>query len=158
MQNSKIYKYTILSIILFLIIAIGYVVLTFNAPCPEPNRKKLIPKSAKWIGGCDGGKWVEFVSRNDSLFRLRFYNYQGKLVDPSLQIDAYFRLKGSSNFPKEFPYDSILNYIQYYGGITVEIRAKNFETSNKYFYLEKVYPLLSGFEKEVYDFNEFKKK
>jgi hypothetical protein len=58
----------------------------FNQPCIEWEKPDNVPLSSVWIGGCDGGHWIELVSMQNDTCRFRIYrDWNGDLI-----LDANF--------------------------------------------------------------------
>jgi hypothetical protein len=58
----------------------------FNQPCVGWEKPDNVPLSAIWIGGCDGGHWIELVSMQNDTCRFRIYrDWNG-----DLELDADF--------------------------------------------------------------------
>ena len=84
--------YLFLAIIACIIL---FVVWLFIRPCPEPKKPENVPVSAVWIGGRDGGNWIELVYIKYDAIRLRFYNdWDGHLI-----LDAKFVPEKHEDFP-----------------------------------------------------------
>jgi hypothetical protein len=80
----------------------------FNQPCPEPVKPANVPLSAVWIGGCDGGNWIELVSIKDNKIRFKIYrDWNGDLI-----LDSDFKYDGCANF--RLTESSWAKYIAYY--------------------------------------------
>lgn len=61
-------------------------------PCPAPEKPRQLPAGVIWRGGCDGGDWIELVSRDSMSYRFRIYEgYTGGLM-----LDADFMPDGDS--------------------------------------------------------------
>lgn len=66
-----------------MVLALAFFIYRCDTTCPPPNRPRVVPANSKWIGGCDGGYWVEMV---DSLSRIRIY----AAITGELEMDADF--------------------------------------------------------------------
>ncbi len=64
-----------------------FIVWRFNRPCEEWERPSNVPVEAAWIGGCDGGIWLEFVDiQTPDTIRFKIYrDWNGDLI-----LDANF--------------------------------------------------------------------
>ena len=86
-------KFILILIIVLMLIVVGlgcFVHYYNNMECEEPQRVGQVPASALWIGGCDGGYWIDFVGQKDD--RCRFRIYQDWSGD--LRMDADFVREG----------------------------------------------------------------
>ncbi len=86
MKKKKLLS--LLSISIGLCISLGLIVvyLLFNRPCPPPEKPNNVPIGAIWVGGCDGGNWIELISVKNNSFRYRIYrDWNGVLM-----LDADF--------------------------------------------------------------------
>ena len=96
-MKSKILFYIIgiiSGIILSAIAAILYIDWTFTQPCSDPEKPSNVPPAAAYIGGCDGGHWMELVSITDKKVRFRIYrDWNGELL-----LDADFKYDGCAGF------------------------------------------------------------
>lgn len=82
-------KFILILIIVLMLIVVGLVGLNYffvHWECEEPQRVGQVPASALWIGGCDGGYWVDFVGQKDDRCRFRIY----RDWDGDLRMDADF--------------------------------------------------------------------
>lgn len=84
----KILKIILLSVFVLAFAIFGFVFYkwsTNSSPCiPEtPKRLGMVPTSAEWIGGCDGGKWFNIIEINSDENRYKiaiYYDYSGELI------------------------------------------------------------------------------
>lgn len=77
-------------IILLVFLGLKWFANSSNQPCPEPDKPEVVPSSAVWKGGCDGGTWIELVSIENDSYRFKVYrDYDGALL-----LDANFQPKG----------------------------------------------------------------
>lgn len=51
------------------------------------ERPKNVPQKAIWVGGSDGGVWIESISKRDSTFMLKVFSQNGALLE-----DAFFTM------------------------------------------------------------------
>lgn len=54
--------------------------------CDPPAKPTGLSEDAEWVGGCDGGNWIELVSIGDNKYRFRVY----RDWDGALNIDSDF--------------------------------------------------------------------
>jgi hypothetical protein len=78
-------------VLMLIVVGLGYFDHYYsNMECEEPQRVGQVPASALWIGGCDGGYWIDFVGQKDDRCRFRFYHdWSGDLL-----MDADFVREG----------------------------------------------------------------
>ena len=74
-------------VLMLIVVGLGYFVHYYNnLECEAPQRVGQVPASALWIGGCDGGYWVDFVGQKEEKCRFRIYrDWSG-----DLRMDADF--------------------------------------------------------------------
>lgn len=66
----------------------------FSQPCQPPDKPSQVPAEAVWLGGCDGGSWMELVSIEKDQARFRVYrDWNGDLI-----LDADFEYKDCNEF------------------------------------------------------------
>ena len=62
---TQILKISIIIVCSVIFLVVG-VIMTLDwlmgLPCPPPPKPQDVPISAVYIGGCDGGDWIELVS------------------------------------------------------------------------------------------------
>lgn len=78
-------------VLMLIVVGLGYFDHYYsNMECEEPQRVGQVPASALWIGGCDGGYWIDFVGQKDDRCRFRIYqDWSGDLL-----MDADFVREG----------------------------------------------------------------
>jgi hypothetical protein len=115
-------------LVLLIIFLIGLAIYkweTNTSPCiPDiPERIGKVPKTAKWIGGCDDGHWfdvVDFLPNNK--YRIAIYfDHNGELY-----TDEYFKAARKCNVKCDAKYDStskILDDILLYSGYEIAMRS-----------------------------------
>jgi hypothetical protein len=87
-----------------------------SAPARLPN----IPKNATWIGGSDGGSWLEIINTiNDTAFNIRIYNDENGRLD----IDTIFSLTPDCSV-KKVDSTSLLNAIDGFDGEEIILSIK----------------------------------
>lgn len=79
----------------------------FIQPCKQCKKPSKVPDSAVWIGGCDGGNWVELVNIKADTIRLRIYrDWDGELI-----LDADYVPHNCNNlFFTEADWEKHFNY------------------------------------------------
>jgi len=92
--------YILLAVAVISVIIYFSVSVKIGGGCPPPEKPSVVPKSAAWVGGCDGGNWIELVSIEQDKVRFRIYrDWNGDLVldaDFEYQDCKEFRLNKSS--------------------------------------------------------------
>lgn len=79
-------RFVLILVFVLMLIVVGLDYFFVHWECEEPQRVGQVPASALWIGGCDGGYWIDFVGQKDD--RCRFRIYQDWSGD--LRMDADF--------------------------------------------------------------------
>jgi hypothetical protein len=84
----------IIAIVIAVLVGLFVKFVSFNAPCPPPEKTKDVPAEAVWKGGCDGGNWVELVALKEDTVRFRIYrDWNGELI-----LDADFKYQECGSF------------------------------------------------------------
>lgn len=76
-------KYLSISINIFLISIAAFI--GCNRPCSAPDKPVIVPAQAEWIGGCDGGHWIQLISDTNNYHFKIFRDWDG-----ALEMDAIF--------------------------------------------------------------------
>ncbi len=85
-------KKIIIIIVLFLIIAVIYMV--FSSKTKEIKRPTSVPVTAVWDGGADGGNWIDCKvvdSTNNIFYCTVFDDYSGKII-----FESTMKLQGKT--------------------------------------------------------------
>lgn len=71
----------IIGVAIFLLCTSLFITLFYNKSYEECVKPYNVPDAAVWIGGCDGGVWIELVEVKHDTVRLRIYrDSNGELV------------------------------------------------------------------------------
>ncbi len=97
------------------------------SPCiPDiPQRIGKVSKTAKWIGGCDGGHWFDIVEilPDSNKYRIVIYfDYNGELY-----TDEYFEAVKKCTIKCDIEYNQaskILDEILFYSGYEIEMKSE----------------------------------
>lgn len=119
----------ILIVVGILFLLVGFVMYkwkTNTSPClPDiPERVGQVPKTARWIGGCDGGHWFDIIEVLPGRNRYRiaiYFDYNGELY-----TDEYFEVGKKCSMRCDAKYNDafkILDDILFYSGYTIELRS-----------------------------------
>lgn len=136
---SKKYSYFCFLIAFFLLVPILFYMLTvisvyvfdfirINSFSP-PDKFSNIPADAKWGGGVDGGHWMYFQKKADSVYFIELYedNWGTKLHDTIFMADSKDKDKINS-------LNNITEYFAYYNGNIIYL--KYYYDSSRYCYLK----------------------
>jgi hypothetical protein len=94
-----------------------------------PNKFSNIPADAKWGGGVDGGHWMYFKKKTDSVYNIELYeDFSGTKLHDTLFV-AYNDDKGKIN-----SLVNISEHFAYYNGNIIFL--KYFYDSSRYCYLK----------------------
>ena len=74
-------KSPMLTLIIFLLLTIISCEQSFEKP-------KNVPEKATWLGGTDGGVWIEFLEAKDSSVALKIYSHNGEVLKNTEYISS----------------------------------------------------------------------
>jgi len=127
----KKWMYILLGIVALGVVLYLSVDINTNTGCPPPEKPNGVPQSAAWVGGCDGGNWIELVSIEKEKVRFRIYrDWNGDLI-----LDADFEYQGCDEF--RLTKSNWEEYVAYFGSA---IELMNKSGVNDRCRLEPVYP------------------
>ena len=127
----KKWMYVVLGVIVLAVILYFSVSIKMGGGCPPPEKPNVVPKSAAWVGGCDGGNWIELVSIEQEKVRFRIYrDWNGDLI-----LDADFEYIDCNEF--RLSKSNWTEYVSYYGN-AIELMDR--EEINARCRLEPIYP------------------
>ncbi|MEQ8578249.1 MAG: hypothetical protein RIC57_12100 [Balneola sp.] len=65
------------------LIILSIALITFSNCNQDFQRPKTVPEKANWVGGSDGGVWIESYIRSDSSAVLKIYSHNGDILKNS---------------------------------------------------------------------------
>lgn len=134
----------ILSIFIGLIIIIIVAILLslhwlIHRPCLPPEKPHIVPESAIWNGGCDGGEWIELIEINKDKYRFRIYqDWSGEL-----KIDADFKSKDDKIKLNLMNWKDVVYCYSEDSLVTLSF-VKATESKKQYYQLQAIYPAYGG--------------
>jgi hypothetical protein len=132
MKHKLLYLFVLTTIVAIIIIL--FISWLFDQPCGKWERPSNVPVSAVWIGGRDGGNWVEFVDIRADTIRFRiYYDRMGDLI-----FDANFIYENCSDF--QLTQANWSEYIVGFDGNNLETCIKSKSDSSRYCQLIPVFP------------------
>ena len=129
-------------IILLAILGLKWFTDASGQPCLEPDKPEVVPSSAVWKGGCDGGSWIQLIESKQDKFRFRIYHdHHGELL-----LDADFYLEDCGDF--FLTKSNWTEYVSWYSGQFIGIRNLG-ENNNWQCKLRPKFPAYGGEEWEI---------
>ena len=100
----RLLLYPVAVVIICIILLFIWLIIPYDRVWEKPEN---VPDSAVWVGGCDGGNWIELVDFKEDTIRFRLYaDWNGELI---LDADFVYQKKDDTRLTKA-NWDKYLNY------------------------------------------------
>ena len=124
----RLLLYPVAVVIICIILLFIWLIIPYDRVWEKPEN---VPDSAVWVGGCDGGNWIELVDFKEDTIRFRLYaDWNGELI---LDADFVYQKKDDTRLTKA-NWDK---YLDFFDGESI---ATNIIRDNRYCHLIPVFP------------------